>query len=194
MASSGTISASANKIFKKSKAGWTLIAVGKGSISFVNPQQIIARNSMGSGGGRVLVSMSYFVRYEKMPNSRLLILSELPVVKHLNSAGSSFSIRVKCHDNGYCNEWCEYIAYIHSHCSTLSLSMRTPSVNKKKSSVRVGRCRFAYPIIMTIAHPPAVVVTLGMVQHGVRTSTLSLGQERVDVDRRRLYQHKDPAQ
>ena len=34
--------------------------------------------------------------------------------------------------------------------------------NKTKSSVRVGRCGFAYPVIMAIAHPPVVEVTLGM--------------------------------
>ena len=130
-----------------------------------------------------------------MPNNRLLILSELPVVKHRRSAGSSFFIRVKCHE-GLGKQWCENILYIHWHCSKLSLSIRTPSVKKqkKKSSVRVGRCQLTNPIIMAIAHPPVVVVTLGMVQHGVRTSTLSLGQEHVNVDGRTLYQHKDPTQ
>ena len=130
-ASSGTISASANKIFKKSKAGWILTAVGKGSISLVRPQQIIARNSMGSGGGRVWVLGFHFVRYVKMPNSLLLTRSELPVVKHLSSAGNSLLIRVKHQEAGDGKEWCENIRYIHSHCSWDSLSMRTPSVNKK---------------------------------------------------------------
>ena len=38
------------------------------------------------------------------------------------------------------------------------------------------------------------VVTLGMVQHGVRPSTLSHLQEGVHVGRLRLHHHKDPAQ
>ena len=62
MSSSGTMSASASKIFKKLKAGRILIAVGNGSISLVNLQQIMARNSMGSGGGRVLVLGSHLVK------------------------------------------------------------------------------------------------------------------------------------
>ena len=73
--------------------------------------------------------------------------------------------------------------------------MRTPSVKKQaKSSVRVGRRGSADSVIMTIAHPPAVVVTLGMVQHEVRPSTLSRLQEGVHVGRLRLHQHKDPVQ
>ena len=92
------------------------MAVGNGSISLVNPQQIMARNSMDSGGGRVLVLGSHLVRYVKIPNNRLLTLSELPVVRHRRSAGSSFSIRVKCHE-GLGKQWCENIPYIHSHCS-----------------------------------------------------------------------------
>ena len=51
-----------------------------------------------------------------MTKRRLLILSELPVVRHRRSAGSSFSIRVKCHE-GLDKQWCENIPYIHSHCS-----------------------------------------------------------------------------
>ena len=39
-----------------------MIAVGYGNISLVKPQQIMARNSMGSGGGRVLVSILYLLR------------------------------------------------------------------------------------------------------------------------------------
>ena len=73
--------------------------------------------------------------------------------------------------------------------------MRTPSVKKQtKHYVRVGRRGSADPIIMTIAHPPAVVVTLGMVEHGVRSSTLSRLQEGVHVGRLRLHPQKDPAQ
>ena len=66
-----------------------------------------------------------------MPNSLLLTRSELPVVKHLSSAGSSLFNRVKHQEAGDGKEWCENIRYIHSHCSWDSLSMRTPSVNKK---------------------------------------------------------------
>ena len=131
MASSDTISASANKIFKKSKAGWIFKAVGNGSISLVRPQQIIARNSMGVGGGRVWVLGSHFVRYVKIPNSLLLTRSELPVVKHRSSAGSSLLNSVKHHEAGYGKQWCENMRYIHSHCSWDSLSMRTPSVKTK---------------------------------------------------------------
>ena len=105
----------------------------------------MARNSMGSGGGRVLVLGLDFVRYVNLPNSLLLTRSELPVVKHLSSAGSSLFNRVKHHDAGDGKEWCENIRYIHSHCSRLSLSMRTPSVkntNNKFSPSRVARlCR-----------------------------------------------------
>ena len=66
-----------------------------------------------------------------MPNSLLLTRSELPVVKHLSSAGSSLFNRVKHQEAGDGKEWCENIRYIHLHCSWDSLSMRTPSVNKK---------------------------------------------------------------
>ena len=191
-ASSGTISASANKIFKKSKAGWIFTAVGKGSISLVRPQQIIARNSMGSGGGRVWVWGSHFVRYVKMPNSLLLTRSELPVVIQRSSAGSSLLNRVKHQDAGEGKEWWENIRYIHSHCSWDSLSMRTPSVkNKTKCSVRVGRHGSTHPIVMTITHPPFVLETLGMHHDGARPSTFSLGQKRMHLGRFQRHAHHD---
>ena len=67
-----------------------------------------------------------------MPNSLLLTRSELPVVKHRSSAGSSLLNRVKHQDAGDGKQWCENIRYIHSHCSWDSLSIRTPSVKNKK--------------------------------------------------------------
>ena len=72
--------------------------MGKGNISFVIPQHIIALNSTVSGGGRVLVLVSYWLRYVKIPTIRLLTWSGLPVVMHLMRAGTSFFMRVKHHD------------------------------------------------------------------------------------------------
>ena len=67
-----------------------------------------------------------------MPNSHLLTRSELPVVIHRSSAGSSLLIRVKHQEAGDGKQWWENIRYIHSHCSWDSLSMRTPSVKETK--------------------------------------------------------------
>ena len=64
-----------------------------------------------------VVSILYWCRYPKIPKRRLLSRSELPVVSVRRIPGSSFSISVKHHDSGDGKEWCEYIAYIHSHCA-----------------------------------------------------------------------------
>ena len=78
-------------------------------LQHVNADQVNAISELVMNG-------SHFVRYVKIPNNRLLTRSELPVVRHRRSAGSSFSIRVKCHE-GLGKQWCENIPYIHSHCS-----------------------------------------------------------------------------
>ena len=67
---------------------------------------------------------------------------------------------------------------------------------KKERSVRVGQHGCAYTVIMAITHPPVVDVTLGMHEHGVRTSTLSSLQKGVDVGRflGHTHKHKDRVQ
>ena len=75
-----------------------MIIIGKGNISFVIPQLIIALNSTVSEGGRVLVSVSYRLRNVKILTICLLTWSRLPVVTHLMRAGTSFFMGVKHHD------------------------------------------------------------------------------------------------
>ena len=74
-----------------------------------------------------------------MPNNLLLTRSELPVVKHRSSAGSSLLNRVKHQDAGDGKQWWENMRYIHSHCSWDSLSMRTPSVKKQNKGFSPSR-------------------------------------------------------
>ena len=76
-----------------------MIIIGKGNVSFVIPQLIIALNSAVSEGGRVLVSVSYWLRNVKILTIRLLTWSGLPVVTHLMRVGTSFFMGVK-HDDG----------------------------------------------------------------------------------------------
>ena len=71
-----------------------MIIIGKGNVSFVILQLIIALNSTVSEGGRVLVSVSYRLRNVKILTIRLLTWSGLPVVTHLMRAGTSFFMRV----------------------------------------------------------------------------------------------------